>query len=284
MKTGVVFEGGAFRTIFSCGVIDALLDKDIFPDYMIGVSAGAGYGVSYASRQNKRNVKIIMRYCNDPRYLSNKNILDKNNRSIFGLDFVYNTVPNKLVLFDYDTYDKFPGGFLCAMTNVETGKTEYKPYLSEDKEMHVLRATCALPLAFPKIELDGVPYMDGGITDPVPFQKALDDGCDRVLVVATREAGYRKKPDKKMGMIAKLYNKYPAFQAALEGFTQTYNAQMDMMDEYEKEGIIKVLRPGNTAGIKMMDKDKRKLLALYNEGYNQTMRRSRELEEFFGGK
>ena len=92
MKTGVVFEGGAFRTIFSCGVIDALLDKDIFPDYMIGVSAGAGYGVSYASRQNKRNVKIIMRYCNDPRYLSNKNILDKNNRSIFGLDFVYNTV------------------------------------------------------------------------------------------------------------------------------------------------------------------------------------------------
>ena len=170
------------------------------------------------------------------------------------------------------------------MTNVETGKPEYKPYLSEDKEMHVLRATCALPLAFPKIELDGVPYMDGGITDPVPFQKALDDGCDRVLVVATREAGYRKKPDKKMGMIAKLYNKYPAFQAALEGFTQTYNAQMDMMDEYEKKGFIKVLRPGSTAGIKMMDKDKRKLLALYNEGYNQTMRRSRELEEFFGGK
>ena len=281
MKTGVVFEGGAFRTIFACGVIDALLDKYIFPDYMIGVSAGAGYGVSYASRQNKRNIKIIMRFCNDPRYLSNKNILKKDNRSLFGLDFVYNIVPNKLVIFDYDTYDRFPGGFLCAMTNVLTGKPEYKPYLSEDKEMHVLRATCALPLAFPKIYLDGTPYMDGGITDPVPFEKALEDGCDRVLVVTTREKGYRKKPDKKMKMIANLYGKYHAFAAALESFTDTYNRQMERMDKLEKQGVIKVLHPTDTTGIKMMDKDKRKLLTLYNDGYNQTIKRSAELAAYF---
>ena len=280
MKTGFVFEGGAYRTIFSCGVIDALLKNDIFPDYMIGVSAGCGYGVSYASRQYKRNLRILMRYCDDKRYLSLSNLFKKDNRSLFGLDFVYNTVPNKLIPFDYNTYDKFPGGFICTMTNVLTGKAEYRPYLSEDRHMHVLRASCALPLAFPKIYLDNIPYMDGGISDPVPFEKAFEDGCDRVVVVSTREKGYRKGPDRMMKRILPLYKKYPQFQEALETFTDRYNVQMNLLDKYEAEGRVFVFRPQKTVGIKMMEKDRRKLMYLYNDGFDQTVNTISDLRSY----
>lgn len=280
MKTGIVFEGGAYRTIFSCGVIDALLKKDIFPDYMIGVSAGCGYGVSFASRQYKRNLRIIMRYCDDKRYLSLYNLFNRENRSIFGLDFVYNTVPNKLILFDYDTYDKFPGGFLCVMTNVLSGRPEYKPYLSNDKHMHVLRASCALPIAFPKIYLDGIPYMDGGISDPIPFEKAFLDGCDRVIVVSTREKGYRKGPSRLMKRLLPFYKKYPHFQDALMSFTDRYNMQMNLLDRYEEEGRVFVFRPKTTDGIKMMEKDRRKLMYLYNDGFNQTLNRIDDLKSY----
>ena len=120
MKTGIVFEGGAFRTIFSCGVMDAFLDRDIMPDYMIGVSAGAAYGVSYASRQKRRNLQILLDYRDDKRYMSMHNMTDKTNRSVYGLEFAYDTIPNKLVPFDYDTFNAW-GGEFYAVVNRKTG-------------------------------------------------------------------------------------------------------------------------------------------------------------------
>ena len=125
MKTGIVFEGGAFRTIFSCGVMDAFLEKNIMPDYIIGVSAGAAYGVSYASRQPGRNLKIILDYCDDKRYMGINNLLNPKNKCYYGLDFAYDTIPNKLVPFDYDEFDKFHGEFYAVVTNVLTGEPEY---------------------------------------------------------------------------------------------------------------------------------------------------------------
>ena len=109
MKTGIVFEGGAFRTVFSCGVMDAFLEKNIMPDYMIGVSAGAAYGVSYASKQPGRNLKIILDYCQDKRYMGIGNLLDRKNKCFYGLKFAYDTIPNKLVPYDYDAFRAYPG-------------------------------------------------------------------------------------------------------------------------------------------------------------------------------
>ena len=106
VKTGIVFEGGAFRTIFSCGVMDALVENDIMPDYMIGVSAGAAYGVSMASKQPRRNLDVLMKYRNDKRYLGLSNMIDKDNKSIYGLEFSYETIPNELNLFDYDAFKR----------------------------------------------------------------------------------------------------------------------------------------------------------------------------------
>ena len=168
MKTGIVFEGGAFRTIFSCGVMDAFLEKNIMPDYIIGVSAGAAYGVSYASRQPGRNLKIILDYCDDKRYMGINNLLNPKNKCYYGLDFAYDTIPNKLVPFDYDEFDKYHGEFYAVVTNVLTGEPEYMKYTTADRNNLILKATCALPILFPNIYINDTPYLDGGLSDSIP--------------------------------------------------------------------------------------------------------------------
>ncbi len=280
MKVGIVFEGGAYRTIFACGVIDALLENHIYTDYMIGVSAGAGYGVSYATRQYKRNLKIIMRYCDDKRYLSFKNWFKKDNRSIFGLDFVYNKVPNELILFDYDAYLKNGVDFICVGTNTDTGKAEYFPFDPNDKNMVALQATCALPLLFPKITLNGKHYWDGGITDPIPFKKAFLDGCDKVIVVSTREKYYRKKDNNRLKHLLPLFHKNTELVKALSNFRNNYNETVEELEQYEAKEKVFVFRPKTTKGFDMMERDRKKLLTMYNDGYKQTIRRLDDLKEY----
>ena len=168
--TGLVLEGGTFRPIFSCGVMDALLSEKIMLPYCIGVSAGIADGVSYISRQPQRNLEIVQKYRNDKRYMSRQNF--KKCRSLFGLDFIFGEIPNKLIPFDMDTFRKFEGTCLVGVTNAATGQAEYKNAMDMDKDFTMLRATCALPMFFPAIELDGQKYYDGGIADPIPAKKA----------------------------------------------------------------------------------------------------------------
>ena len=125
MKTGIVLEGGALRTIFSSGVCDGLLEADLLPDYVIGVSAGIAYGVSYVSRQKGRNLEIVTKYANDKRYMGMRNLLVPSNRCYFGLRFTYETIPNELVPFDYETFAAFPGEVEAVVTNLDSGEAEY---------------------------------------------------------------------------------------------------------------------------------------------------------------
>ena len=281
MKTGIVFEGGAFRSIFSCGVMDALNELDFLPDYIIGVSAGAAYGVSYAAKQPGRNLKIIMNYRNDKRYMGLLNMLDPKNRSLYGLDFAYETIPNEIILFDYDKFREYKGEYYCVVTNVETGKPEYLPYTGLDKTNKVLKATCALPVFFPYININGVNYMDGGLSDSIPIEKALNDGCDKVLVVLTREPGYTKSTSKITKSTAKLYKNHPELARDLLTRAEKYNRQLERVARLEKEGKVYVLRPVNTKGFKRTEKDKTKILSLYNDGYNQTYDQFDKIKEFF---
>ena len=150
MKTGLVLEGGAIRTIFSSGVCDALLDADVpLPDYTVGVSAGIAYGSSYLSRQCRRNLKVVMSYANDPRYMGMRNLRDKNNRSYFGMEFVYDEIPNQLVPYDYETFAQYPGTVEAVVTSLDSGQAEYPEVPRNDPANTVLRASCALPLMFP---------------------------------------------------------------------------------------------------------------------------------------
>ena len=281
MKTGLVLEGGALRAIFSSGVCDALLEGDIMTDYVVGVSAGIAYGVSYVSRQPRRNLEVVTRYAPDPRYMGMRNLRDKDNRSYFGLDFTYNVIPNKLVPFDYDTFAAYPGEVEAVVTDLDTGKAAYLPVPRGSGDFKVLQATCALPLMFPVIHVDGVPCMDGGIADAIPWQRALDKGCDRVLVVLTHPRNYVRKPDKLLPLIRRTYQEYPAFLAVMEKRVKRYNESHRRLLELEKEGRVKVIAPASTLGVSRTERNTEKLRLLWAEGYQMAVDRMDELRDYF---
>ena len=282
MKTGIVFEGGAFRTIFSCGVMDALVENDIMPDYMIGVSAGAAYGVSMASKQPRRNLDVLMKYRNDKRYLGLSNMIDKDNKSIYGLEFSYETIPNELNLFDYDAFKQYKGDFYCVVTNLLTGQPEYMKYTGDDRTNTVLKATCALPMLFPPIIINDVPYMDGGLSDSIPYLKAIEDDCDRIIVVLTRQSGYTKTTSRSTKAIAYSYrNQYPKLTETMLTRASRYNESLKGLDQYVKEGRIITIQPTTSNGFSRLEKDKNKILSMYNDGYNQCYELLDTIKEFY---
>ena len=269
MKTGLVLEGGAFRTIFSAGVLDAFLDQGLpLPDYTVGVSAGAAYGVSYLSRQSRRNLELICTYANDKRYMGARNLLDKDNRSYFGLEFGFATVPNELLPFDYETFAAYPGVMEAVITNLNTGRAEYREVPSDDPHNVLLQATCALPLLFPICHIDGQPYLDGGCADPIPWRHALDLGCDRLVVVLTRERDYDKGDNpKQLALIRKMFKDYPHFLETLEQRTAAYNRSREELFRLEQEGQVLVITPADTRGFSRTERDLTKIRALWQDGY-----------------
>ncbi|WP_330385998.1 patatin-like phospholipase family protein [[Clostridium] fimetarium] len=281
MKTGIVFEGGAFRTVFSCGVMDSFLDENIMSDYIIGVSAGAAYGTSYAAKQRGRDLSIIMKYSHDKRYMGFRNLINPKNRSYYGLDFAYNSVPNELVPFDYEEYSRFKGEFKVVVTNVLTGNPEYLPLDVNDNKFKLLQATCALPLLFPFIYINDIPYLDGGLSDSIPYEKAFEDGCDKVVVVLTRQPGYKKITSRSTKRITYLYRKYPELVKDLLLRAKRYNASLDRLLELENEGKVIVIRPTITDGFGRLEKDFEKIQALYDDGIKKGIDISNEVKNFF---
>ena len=282
MKTGLVLEGGALRAIFSCGVCDALLEGGVMTDYVIGVSAGIAYGVSYVSRQPRRNLEVVTRYAPDKRYMGLRNLTDKENRSYFGLKFGISTIPNELVPFDYDAFAAFPGEVEAVVTNLNTGKADYLPVPRHDEESTVLQASCAMPLMFPIYEIDGQPYLDGGIGDAIPWRRALEK-CDRVAVVLTRPRSYRRKPDPVLKVIRKQYADYPNFVQAMERRAETYNRDRDALFQAEREGKLLVIAPRTTLGVSRTERDVEKLRLLWAEGYQSAVDRMEEIRDYLRG-
>ncbi len=282
MKTGLVLEGGALRAIFSSGVCDALLDGNVMTDYVIGVSAGIAYGVSYVSRQPRRNLEVVTRFAPDKRYMGMNNLVDKSNRSYFGLKFAYDTIPNELIPFDYDTFAAYPGEVEAVVTNLNTGKADYLPVPRQDHESLLLQATCAMPLLFPIYRIGGQPYLDGGAADSIPWQRALDQGCERVVVVLTRPREYRRKPDQMIRLIRKQYQEYPKFVETMETRAQRYNENREQLFALEREGKVLVIAPKSTLGVGRIERDTEKLRLLWAEGYQMTVERMDEIKDYLG--
>jgi predicted patatin/cPLA2 family phospholipase len=289
MKIGLVLEGGAHRTIFSCGVMDALLDAGIRADYVIGVSAGITYGVSYVSMQRSRNREMLRRFVRSPRYAGMLHRINPKNRAYYNLHFTFDVIPNKLLPFDYETYEAFAGETVAVVTDLQNGQAEYLSVTAKDRKWRVLQATCALPILFRPVEIDGRLYADGGISDSIPYQKALSDGCDKIIVVLTREREYVKTPESAMHFAAKHYHKrYPQYADALMKRHERYNTCISELYKLEETGKAYVIAPENTLGVKRTDKRVEKLMALYAQGYALTMQQlpslrkyltSRELQE-----
>lgn len=267
MKWGLVLEGGASRTYFTCGVLDGFLEKSLYADYMIGVSAGISFGVSYVSGQFKRNYNIMTKYQNDSRYMGIRHLINRKNRSYYNLDFVFDEIPNKLLPFDFNVFDNRNTMCKAVITRLDNGCPEYME-MPRDSSFQLLRATCALPLLFKPIEINGVKYMDGGVSDSIPFKKAYADGCDKVIAILTHPQGYKKEYESATPLVKAAYRKYPKFVESFLSRPGKYNQALSELEQLRGEGKALILAPKDTYGVGRTERSPQKLEKLYNEGYN----------------
>ena len=265
--TGLIVEGGASRTYFAVGVMDAMMEAGIEIDYIGGASAGIANGMSYTTKQIGRNIEIGTKHLPLKRYSGFIHLLNPFNRSLYNIDYVFNKIPNKLVPFDYAEFDKFKGVAEAAVTNVETGKCEYIPIKDPRKGWEIIVASCSLPLMFPIVKLNGKKYLDGGIADAVPFRRALDMGCNKIIVILSRERGYVKPQGKGEKLTSLLFKKYPGFSEALKNRSIMYNNQRKELFELEKEGKAFVIAPKDTTGWRRTENRAEKIRGMYDEGY-----------------
>ncbi len=280
MKLGLVAEGGAARTYYSCGVMDEMLRENIYTDYVIGTSAGISNAVSYVSKQIGRNYVIGTQYLHDKRYMGTRYLLNPKKRCYFNLDFIMDEIPNKLVPFDYDAFAKYKGEVIATLTNINTGKTEYVPVSRYDRRFEILRATCALPLLFQPITIDGKEYLDGGITDSIPYRRAFEDGCDKCIVILTQARDYRKSADRSLSVSAKRFKNKPEFAKALLRRPQMYNNQLDELKELEKQGLVYIIAPEKSLGISRTESDPDIISKIYRQGEADLKKNIDKLRKF----
>ncbi|WP_055108738.1 patatin-like phospholipase family protein [Paenibacillus ihumii] len=274
----LILEGGTLRPIFSAGVMDALLDEEIMFPYCIGVSAGISNGFSYISRQKRRNLDIVEQYRNDPRYIGYRNYI--RHRSLFGLDFIFGEIPGQLIPFDMDTFRSYRGKLLVGVTNAETGQPEYVDGLQIDEPMTMLRATCAIPMFFPAIEMNGSKYYDGGLTDPIPIRKAVEDGNDKHLIILTQPQGYVKTFSKQNAVAARLLRrKYPRLEEILLTRHERYNETVAYCERLEQEGQAVIIRP--KMPLNSFEKDISKLRDTCQHGYDLAMEHIEDIRKLF---
>lgn len=275
---GVLFEGGTFRAIFSCGVMDALLDEGIMFPYCIGVSAGSADSASYISKQRGRNLRILEQYRNDKRYLSKRNILKE--KSMFGMQFVFRDIPNIHDPFDVKTFREYDGQYIIVTTDAQTGETVYFNQNDVDEDYDVIHATCALPLVIPPAVIDGREYYDGGLSNPIPIDKLLKDGNQKALIVLTRPKGYLKSCRKSDIVAARMIEKkYPEIAKAICNRYKKYNRSVKLCEKLEAEGKAVLIRPDGP--LESLEKNVDTIRANWQEGYDKAMREMDRIRGLF---
>jgi len=264
---GLVVEGGASRTYFSIGVMDAMMEHNIPVDYVTGASAGISNAMNYVSHQIGRGIEIDKNYVPLKRYSGIRHLFNPLNRSLYNIDYVFRKIPDELVPYDYDKFNEFKGFSEAAVTNVETGMPEYIKIENPKNGWDVLVASCSLPLMFPIVKINGKKYLDGGITDSIPFRRAIEKGCDKIIVILTRERAYVKNDDGGEGISSLLFKKYPEFSKALKNRSKMYNRQRKELFELESQGRAFVIEPKDTSSWNRTENNGEKLLEMYKEGY-----------------
>lgn len=275
MKTGLVIEGGGVRGIYAAGVLDVFMEQDLIFDGVIGVSAGAIHGCSYLSNQKGRSLRYYMNYCNDPRFMSIKSWITTGD--IVGAEFCYHEIPDKLDIYDHDTFLNNDTAFYVTCSNVETGKAEYIQLTDMRTQIDYLRASASLPYFSRIVELDGKKLLDGGATDSIPVDAFMELGYEKNVLILTRDIEYRKSPE--LSFLPKMvYRKYPAFAKALLNRHVVYNKTIERILELEKQGKVFVIRPKEPLNIGRMEKDPANVQRVYEIGYADAVKQMENLK------
>lgn len=279
MKSGLILEGGGMRGVYTGGVLEKFLEEGIFVDYIIGVSAGACNASSYVSRQTGRNHKVTIGSVHHPDYISVKNLLLR--RELFGMNLIFDEIPNRLVPFDYDSFHDATEEFVVGTTDCVTGEAVYFEKRDHAKDvLAIVRASSSLPFMAKPVEFEGRLLMDGGVADPIPIRKAMADGVTKPIIVLTKEKGYRKKKNSFARLMPALYRQFPGIVKSMESWYLRYNETMEFIEELEADGKALVIQPSKVYKINGMERDIEKLTELYDQGFRDAEERMEEIMKF----
>lgn len=278
MKTGLVLEGGAMRGMYTCGVLDVMLENDLYVDGVVGVSAGAAFGCNYISKQIGRAIRYNKKYCNDKRYVSINSLITTGN--LFNTQFVYHDVPTYYDPFDQKTFEENPIPFYVVSTDIETGKAKYVNFgQGDENDIEWIRASSSMPLVSKPVEIEGKQYLDGGIADSIPIAWMLANEYKKNIVILTRPEGYLKKPVNG-ALTDALMRKYPNLAKASKERASKYNSTLRALEGLEAKGEVLVIRPSKDLHIKRVEKNPGNLEMMYRLGRSDAEKQLNQIREF----
>lgn len=266
-QAGLILEGGGMKGLYTAGVLDYFIEKNMNFSSCYGVSAGAIHMCNLISGQKGRGLRTGTRYLNDRNYCGMYSLLKTGD--FFGVDFCYRKIPTELDPYDYETFSKYEGKAYAVITNIITGEPEYYQIKDLKKDIIGIRASSSLPLLSRNVMIDGKPYLDGGISDSIPIRKSIEDGNKKNVVIMTKADGFIRKPSSK-GMnfcIRQKYRKYPAVHENMMKRHTTYNETVAFIEEKQKEGEVFIIRPKKPLEIGRIEKNLEKINQIYQIGY-----------------
>ncbi|MBQ8066049.1 MAG: patatin family protein [Prevotella sp.] len=279
-KKGLVLEGGAMRGLWTAGVTDVMMEHDVWPDGLIGVSAGAAFGCNYKSRQAGRAIRYNMRFAKDSRYSGLKSLIRSGN--YFNAEFGYHIVPKSIDVFDDDAFDKNPMEFIVVCTDVETGQAVYQPLNHADYDCYeYIRASASMPLASKVVNLQGRKLLDGGVSDSIPLAYFEEKGYRRNVVILTQPLGYQKKHNRLMPLMRLSLHQYPNMLRALDERHYMYNRQLAYVADAERDGRSLVIRPDERIPIGHISHNPAQMHHVYELGRQVGERYIDRIKEFY---
>ena len=281
VEAGLILEGGGMKGIYTAGVLDFFLEKDLMFSNCYGVSAGACALCSYLSRQKKRAYRINVNYLDQKAYCSVESLIKTGD--LFGADMCYSLIPDYLDPYDYEAFNQYEGKAYAVVTNIKTGKAEYMQLQGIREDIIAVRASSSMPLVARSVKIGENFYLDGGIADSIPFRRSIKDGNRKNVIIMTKEVGYIRKPAQKELPLVKLrYARYPKVYELMRERHMTYNNTVEYIEEQEKLGNVFVIRPKHANDVGRVERDKAKLDALYEEGYQDAKDCYEELMAYLG--
>lgn len=280
-QAGLILEGGGMKGIYTAGVLDFFMDKEIAFSDCYGVSAGACHLCNFMSGQRGRSYRISVNYLDMKQYCGKWSLFTTGN--LFGVDMNYSLIPNYLDPYDYDAAAGYEGRAFAVATDIETGKPAYLPLRDLREDLMAVRASSSLPLVSRNVKIGDRVYLDGGISDSIPVRKSIEDGNRKNVVIMTKEEGFVRQPaGAELALVKARYLRYPKVYELMRERHLSYNAAVQYIEEKKQTGELFVIRPKRKSGVGRIEKDKKKMRALYEEGYRDAQECYLELLEYLG--
>lgn len=273
----ICLEGGAFRGVYTSGVLDALMEADINMQCTIGVSAGALNGMNYVSGQIGRSGRINLKYRHDPTFIGSE--VSKANKGVIGFDFLLKRV-NRYIPFDYKAFNRPERRFIAVACGCADGKAAYFEKGICNEIYQAVRASSSLPFLSEPVRIEGKYYLDGGCTVKIPFKWAIEQGFENIIVVKTHSAGYVPKPNEINRLATTVYRNHLKFAHSLYYSDRAYIRELYQIELLERRKRIFVIQPSVEIKVARLESDMEKLGRLYYLGYEDTKRLIPALKEY----